>query len=226
MSDDGGAVFAAVELAIDSEVQIEYTPSFNRGPVRVRAVVRNRRGYVYGLEFLPRDGVEEQILLTLKAMLLSTGTRVDGSLEDRRWPNHRAEISRQSTVILGIASSLRFRSRHLRRRGAEVQAQIVAGSLWGKLFATQTSPTPSVQTYFTVKLTGILWVMFPSLPVNVRVKVSWFTDWDASKFTLAVAVPFNINEPGLMVQVEWAGPPRHVRATFPVSPCRDANVTV
>jgi hypothetical protein len=84
MSDDGGAVFAAVELAIDSEVQIEYTPSFNRGPVRVRAVVRNRRGYIYGLEFLPRDGVEEQILLTLKAMLLSTGTRVDGSLEDRR----------------------------------------------------------------------------------------------------------------------------------------------
>jgi hypothetical protein len=83
MSDDGGAVFAAVELAIDSEVQIEYTPSFNRGPVRVRAVVRNRRGYIYGLEFLPRDGVEEQILLTLKAMLLSTGTRVDGSLEDR-----------------------------------------------------------------------------------------------------------------------------------------------
>jgi PilZ domain len=84
MSDDGGAVFAAVELAIDSEVQIEYTPSFNRGPVRVRAVVRNRRGYIYGLEFLPRDGVEEQILLTLKAMLLSTGTRADGSFEDRR----------------------------------------------------------------------------------------------------------------------------------------------
>ena len=83
MSDDGCAVFAAVELAIDSEVEIEYTPSFNRGPVRVRAIVRNRRGYIYGLEFLPRDGVEEQILLTLKAMLLSTGTLVDGSLEDR-----------------------------------------------------------------------------------------------------------------------------------------------
>ena len=83
MSDDGGAVFAAVELAIDSEVQLEYTPSFNRGPVRVRAIVRNRRGYIYGLEFLPRDGVEEQILLTLKAMLLSTGCLVDGSLEDR-----------------------------------------------------------------------------------------------------------------------------------------------
>jgi hypothetical protein len=85
ISEDGGAIFAGAELAIDSEVQIEYTPPFNRGPVRVHAVVRNRRGYLYGLEFLPRDGVEEQILLTLKAMLLSTGTRVEGSLEDRRW---------------------------------------------------------------------------------------------------------------------------------------------
>jgi hypothetical protein len=86
ISEDGVAVFAGIELAIDSEVQIEYTPPFNRGPVRVHAVVRNRRGYIYGLEFLPRDGVEEQILLTLKAMLLSTGTLVVvGSLEDRRW---------------------------------------------------------------------------------------------------------------------------------------------
>jgi hypothetical protein len=85
ISEDGGAIFAGAELAIDSEVQIEYTPPFNRGPVRVHAVVRNRRGYIYGLEFLPRDGVEEQILLTLKAMLLSIGTRTDGSLEDRRW---------------------------------------------------------------------------------------------------------------------------------------------
>jgi hypothetical protein len=85
ISEDGGAIFAGAELAIDSEVQIEYTPPFNRGPVRVDAVVRNRRGYIYGLEFLPRDGVEEQILLTLKAMLLSTGTSVDGSLENRRW---------------------------------------------------------------------------------------------------------------------------------------------
>jgi hypothetical protein len=85
ISDDGGAVFAGTELAIDSEVQIEYTPPFNRGPLRVRAVVRNRRGYIYGLEFLPRDGEEEQILLTLKTMLLSTGTRVDGSLENRSW---------------------------------------------------------------------------------------------------------------------------------------------
>ena len=85
ISDDGVAVFAGVELAIDSEVQLEFTPPFHRGPLRVRAVVRNRREYVYGLEFLPRDGEEEQTLLTLKALLLPTGTKAEGSLDDRRW---------------------------------------------------------------------------------------------------------------------------------------------
>lgn len=85
MSEDGVAIFAGVELAIDSEVQLEFTPPFYRGPLRVRAVVRNRREYVYGLEFLPRDGEEEQTLMTLKAMLLPTGTKAESSLDDRRW---------------------------------------------------------------------------------------------------------------------------------------------
>ena len=85
MSDDGVAIFAGVELAIDSEVQLEFTPPFYKGPLRVRAVVRNRREYVYGLEFLPRDGEEEQTLITLKAMLLPTGTKAEGSIDDRRW---------------------------------------------------------------------------------------------------------------------------------------------
>ena len=85
ISDDGVAVFAAVELAIDSEVQLEFTPPFNTGPLRIRAVVRNRREYIYGLEFLPRNGEEEQRLMTLKAMLLPVGTPSEGSVDDRRW---------------------------------------------------------------------------------------------------------------------------------------------
>ena len=85
MSDEGAAIFAGVELAIDSEIQIEFTPPFNKGPLRVRAVVRNRRGYVYGLEFLPRNSGEEQTLQMLKAMLLPSGTEAQGSPDDRRW---------------------------------------------------------------------------------------------------------------------------------------------
>lgn len=85
ISDDGAAIFAAVELAIDSEVQIEFTPPINHGPLRVRAIVRNRRKYVYGLEFLPRDGKEEETLQVLKSMLLPRGTSPAGSVDDRRW---------------------------------------------------------------------------------------------------------------------------------------------
>ena len=85
ISDDGVAIFAGVELAIDSEVQVEFAPPFGKGPLRVRAIVRNRRAYVYGLEFLPRDGEEEQTLQLLKAMLLPTGTKIESSPDDRRW---------------------------------------------------------------------------------------------------------------------------------------------
>ena len=85
ISDDGVAIFAGVELGIDGEVQVEFTPPIGKGPLRVRAVVRNRRGYVYGLEFLPRDQSEEQTLRTLKGMLLPAGTEGPGSLDDRKW---------------------------------------------------------------------------------------------------------------------------------------------
>jgi hypothetical protein len=85
VSDDGTAIFAGIELAIDSEVQVEFTPPFGQGPLRVRAIVRNRRGYVYGLEFLPRNRDEEQTLRTLKEMLLPMGTKGKGKLDDRNW---------------------------------------------------------------------------------------------------------------------------------------------
>lgn len=85
ISDDGAAIFAGVELAIDSEIQIEFTAPFDTDPMRVRAIVRNRRQYVYGIEFLPRDGEEERILRMLKSVLLSTGTLAPGSVDDRRW---------------------------------------------------------------------------------------------------------------------------------------------
>ncbi len=82
--DDGVAVFALIELNIDSEVQLMFIPTFHKEPLRARAIVRNRRKYVYGLEFLSRDEAEEQNSLMLKAMLIPTGNKVKGSLDDRR----------------------------------------------------------------------------------------------------------------------------------------------
>ena len=85
ISDDGTAVFAGTELAIDSEVEIEFTPPFGDGPLRIRTIVRNRRKYVYGLEFYPKNAQEEKTLLLLKSLLLPVGTRATGTPDDRIW---------------------------------------------------------------------------------------------------------------------------------------------
>ena len=85
LSVDGTAIFAGTELAIDSEIQIEFTPPFGSGPLRVRAIVRNRRKYVYGLEFYPRSADEEQTLHLLKSLLLPIGIKAPGTPDDRRW---------------------------------------------------------------------------------------------------------------------------------------------
>lgn len=85
LSDDGTAIFAGAELAIDSEIQIEFTPPFGNGPLRVRAIVRNRRKYIYGLEFYPKNGEEDKTLQLLKSLLLPIGTEASGSPDDRSW---------------------------------------------------------------------------------------------------------------------------------------------
>lgn len=52
MSEGGVLVFAGMELKTGDEVTIEFTPPFAEGPVRARGMVRHRRGYNYGVEFL------------------------------------------------------------------------------------------------------------------------------------------------------------------------------
>jgi len=59
MSEGGVLVFAGLELQAGDEVSIEFTPPFASGPVRARGVVRHRRGYNYGVEFV-LDTKEDQ----------------------------------------------------------------------------------------------------------------------------------------------------------------------
>jgi len=51
ISEGGMQVFAGIELRVDNHAEVEFTPPFG-DPLRVRAIVRNRRGYYYGLEFV------------------------------------------------------------------------------------------------------------------------------------------------------------------------------
>lgn len=52
MSEGGVLVFAGLELKTGDEVSIEFTPPFSAGPVRAKGIVRHRRGYNYGVEFV------------------------------------------------------------------------------------------------------------------------------------------------------------------------------
>src|SRR5215470_7220268 len=61
MSEGGVLVFAGLELKTGDEVSIEFTPPFSAGPVRAKGIVRHRRGYNYGIEFvLESDADREQ----------------------------------------------------------------------------------------------------------------------------------------------------------------------
>lgn len=51
ISEGGMLIFAGTELRPDDKVQLEFTPPYSGGPVRVAGVVRHRRGYNYGVEF-------------------------------------------------------------------------------------------------------------------------------------------------------------------------------
>jgi len=60
LSEGGIAVHAAIEMALDDFVEVEFTPAYSGMPVRVRAIVRNRSRYIYGLEFRAKDAVEQE----------------------------------------------------------------------------------------------------------------------------------------------------------------------
>jgi hypothetical protein len=60
MSEGGVLVFAGMELKTNDEVTIEFTPPFADGPVRASGVVRHRRGYNYGIEFLQDTDTDKE----------------------------------------------------------------------------------------------------------------------------------------------------------------------
>jgi PilZ domain len=71
MSEGGMAVFAGVELRIGDIIEIEFTPAYSGQPLRVKAEVRNRRGYSYGIEFLADTATEQTQAARLRELLIS-----------------------------------------------------------------------------------------------------------------------------------------------------------
>jgi hypothetical protein len=70
LNEGGMAVFAGVEARLGDELWVEFTPPYGAGmPIRVRAAVRNRAGYRYGIEFLCADPAELEQVERLREIL-------------------------------------------------------------------------------------------------------------------------------------------------------------
>lgn len=65
----GMAVFAGIELAIDEQVEVEFTPPYAGQPIRVRGFARNRNGYTYGIEFVTENDADYGNVSQLEAVL-------------------------------------------------------------------------------------------------------------------------------------------------------------
>lgn len=73
----GMAVFAGVELSIDEQVAVEFTPPYAGQPLRVRGFVRNRSGYTYGIEFITENGDDYRNVWQLQSILKNIGSAVN-----------------------------------------------------------------------------------------------------------------------------------------------------
>ena len=76
LNEGGMEVFGGLELAIDEKVTIEFTPPYTGRPIRVRARVRNRRGYTYGIEFLLETPEDNENVDQLRSLLSALGSRL------------------------------------------------------------------------------------------------------------------------------------------------------
>jgi hypothetical protein len=69
LNEGGIAVFAGTELRIGQVVEISFTPPYQGLPLTARTAVRNRRGYIYGLEFLTETREDEKQVEAIRAVL-------------------------------------------------------------------------------------------------------------------------------------------------------------
>jgi len=70
----GIAVFAGIELSIDEQVAVEFTPPYSGEPIRVRGFVRNRSGYTYGVEFITDNNADYRSVGKLELILKTLGS--------------------------------------------------------------------------------------------------------------------------------------------------------
>jgi hypothetical protein len=73
LNEGGMSVNAGVELDLKEMVEVEFTPPYTGVPLRVRATVRNRTGYRYGLEFMMESPEDCEKVVEIRLALQGMG---------------------------------------------------------------------------------------------------------------------------------------------------------
>lgn len=76
MNEGGVAVFAGAELGIGEEVDISFTPPYHGEPLIARTIIRNRRGYTYGMEFIIESQEDATHVERIREVLRALGSAV------------------------------------------------------------------------------------------------------------------------------------------------------
>ena len=74
LNEGGIAVFAGAELGIGEEVEISFTPPYRGEPLIARTIIRNRRGYTYGMEFVKETRDDAARVDRIRQVLKALGT--------------------------------------------------------------------------------------------------------------------------------------------------------
>jgi hypothetical protein len=70
----GMAVCAGIDVAVDEQVGLEFTPPYSEQPITVRGFVRNRSGHTYGIEFITANDCDYMNVGQLESILQALGS--------------------------------------------------------------------------------------------------------------------------------------------------------
>jgi hypothetical protein len=77
LNEGGITVYPEGEFAVGDELKVEFTPPFFNAVVNLTAVVRNRHGNRYGMEFLSTDDAERREMVLLRTIVKMLEARIN-----------------------------------------------------------------------------------------------------------------------------------------------------
>ena len=76
LNEGGMTVYVEAELALGNELKVEFTPPFSTTAVNLSAIVKDRIGNRYGMEFTGTNDAERQEIVLVRAIVRMLKARV------------------------------------------------------------------------------------------------------------------------------------------------------